>query len=215
MELVQPRPKKCGLPENLPLPIILKKDNTIYKIKGVYNGVSVIVENREDMKNIVSMGYFGKANLSRSYPQFIHDEKVEIIRQRQYDRRKAWGDSLTSKESRQVLVVPDSDDEYEDYFTNLKPVFQIDQSSTKEAVWLSPEEAFFLLEAVGCFEIYYENVLISPEKCWDMFSEANKYFQFNYVAYHHFRGKNWVVKPGIKFGGDYCKFHYVVKFLFV
>lgn len=206
MELFQPRPKKCGLPENLPLPIVLKKDNTISKIKGVYNGVSVIIENNDDMKNIVSMGYFGKANLSRSYPQFIQDNKVQIIRQRQYDRRKVWGESSSTKDINKVIVVPDSDDEQEDYFTNLKPIFQIDRSSTKETVWLCPEEAFFLSEAVKCFDIFYENQILSPEQCWDVFSQANKYFQFNYVAYYHFRAKNWVVKPGIKFGGDFCKF---------
>lgn len=213
MELTQPRPKKCGLSESLPLPVILKKDNTISKIKGVYNGLSVVIENRENMKSIVSMGYFGKANLSRSYPLFINDDKIEIIRQRQFNRRRFWGKSLSTKESKQVVVVADSDDE-KDYFTNLKPVYEIDQSGTKETVWLSPEEAFFLMEAVGCFEIYYENENLSPEKCWELFSEANKYFQLNYIAYHHFRAKNWVVKPGIKFGGDYCKFFFVIVYIF-
>lgn len=203
MDLIQPRPKKCKLPNNLPLPIILKKDGTICKTKGVYNGISVIIDNEADMKNIISMGYFGKANLSRSFPQFAHGDKVEIIRKRQYNRRKAWHKSTS--ESKQVIVIPDSDDEtLEDYFTNLKPEYEIDHSGIKETVWLTPEEAFFLCEAVTCLDIHHGNEKLQPEKCWDIFSQSNKYFQFNYVAYSYFRAKNWVVKPGIKFGGDYC-----------
>lgn len=206
MDLILPRSKKCRLQTNLPLPIVLKKDNTICRIKGTYNGVSVVMENADDMKNIISMGYFGKANLSRSYPQFMQADKIEIVRQRQYIRRKIWGESLSTKESKQVIVVPDSDgEENEGYFSNLKPEYQIDHSGIKETVWLSPEEAFFLSEVVKCFDIFYENKILPPDKCWHTFSESNKYFQFNYVAYYHFRAKHWVVKPGIKFGGDYCK----------
>lgn len=205
MNLVQQKPKKCGLPENIPLPVLLKKDNTVYKFKGVYNDVSVILENRDDMKNIISMGYFGKANLSRSYPTFSQ-EKVEIIRQRQYDRRKIWGKSLNAKQNKKVIVIDDSDEEQQNYFTHLQPKFEIDSSGIMEKVWLSPEEAFFLCESVKCLDIFYKKELLSCEKCWDIFSLANKYFQTNYVAYFHFRAKNWVVKPGIKFGGDYCKF---------
>lgn len=205
MELILPKPKKCRLSANLPLPIVLKKDSSVSRFKGIYNGVSVIIENKDDMKKIISMGYFGKANLSRSYPQFAQ-EKVEIIRKRQYDRRKLWGESLTKKECKKVIVVPDSDEEHlDEYFTNLKPKFEIICSDIQEVVWLCPEEAFFLCEAVKCCDVYIENELLSLEKCWDIFSSANKYFQSNYVAYHYFRSKNWVVKPGLKFGGDYCE----------
>lgn len=31
-------------------------------------------------------------------------------------------------------------------------------------------------------------------------------FILNYVVYHHFRSLGWVVRPGVKFGVDYCTF---------
>lgn len=205
MDLNCARPKKCRLTQNISLPIILNKDESLLKFKGVYNGVSVIIEDDLEMKKIVSMGCFGKANLSKSYPSFKQNEKVAIIRQRQYSRRKVWGELLTPKQSKQIIVVPDSDEEQE-YLTNLKATYHIDSSNLKEKVWLTPEEAFFLNEVVSCLDIYYKGEILPSQMSWDIFSESNKYFQFDYIAYSHFRAKNWVVKPGIKFGGDYCKF---------
>ncbi|XP_023026152.1 tRNA splicing endonuclease subunit 2 [Leptinotarsa decemlineata] len=203
MELTEPRPKKCcKLSKNLPLPVILKKDGTVHRINGFFNGFSVCITDKEDMKKIISMGYFGKANLSRNYPQF-GDKRTEILRNRQYKKRKAWSEQTSSKDIRKIIVVPDSEDDNEDYFTNLRPEYQIDRSGLKETVWLSLEESFFLSETVKCLNIFNGKNILSSEECWKLFSEADPHFKQNYIVYFHFRAKNWVVKPGIKFGGDY------------
>ncbi|KAJ8931091.1 hypothetical protein NQ314_016041 [Rhamnusium bicolor] len=204
MELNPPRPKKyCRLPPNLQVPVILKRDDTLVKFKGNFNGFSVVIENEEDMKNVISMGYFGKANFSRSYPQFSQN-KTEIIRDRQYERRKDWAKSCPgTKHAKKVIVVPDSDEETEDYFTNLKPEYQIDASSLKETVWLSLEESFFLTNAINCLDIYQEKKLLSPGESWKLFAETDSHFMQSYIPYYYYRMKNWVVKPGIKFGGDF------------
>lgn len=205
MELIEPRPKKhCKFHQNFHLPVILKKDGTLYKFKGIFNDFCVVIENEEDMKNIISMGYFGKANLSRSYPQF-NQTKTEIIRERQYNRRKDWVEKFPKKTMKnKVIVVPDSDEEKGDYVTNLQPQYQIDESNIKENVWLGLEEAFFLASAIKCLDIYYEGKCLSMKETWAIFSGDSQFIQ-NYVVYYHFRAKNWVVKPGIKFGGDFCK----------
>lgn len=207
MELNEPRAKKhCRLPQQLPLPVIFSNNNTWHKIKGVFNGNSVIVEDKNDMKNIIAMGYFGKANFSRSYPQFTHETKTEIIRSRQYIRRKSWSEKYKNKKIQKIIVVPDSDEErMDEYFVNLKPEYKLDQAGIRETVWLSLEEAFFLFYMITCLNIHQENKMLTVDEAWLIFSENNKYFQYDYVIYSHFRAKNWVVKPGIKFGGDYCK----------
>lgn len=203
MELIEPRPKKfCKIPQNLPLPVILKKDGTLYKFNGIFNNFCVVIDNEEDMRNIISMGYFGKANLSRSYPQF-NQTKTEVIRERQYKRRKDWADKFSEKKSKKVIVVPDSDEEKEDYFTNLQPHYQIDQSRIKENVWLSLEEAFFLSSTAKCLDIFYEGNCLSVNETWTTFCANDSHFIQNYAVYYYFRAKNWVVKPGIKFGGDF------------
>ncbi|XP_018576539.1 tRNA-splicing endonuclease subunit Sen2 isoform X2 [Anoplophora glabripennis] len=203
MELIEPKPKKhCRLPQNIPLPVILKKDGTLYKFKGIFNDFCVIVEDEQDMKNIISMGYFGKANLSRSYPQF-NQSKTEIIRERQYKRRKDWAKKNSNKKSKKkVIVVPDSDEE-KYYFINLQPQYQIDESNVKETVWLSLEESFFLSSIVKCLHVYYEGKSLRIDEMWTMFSATDPHFIQNYIVYYHFKAKNWVVKPGIKFGGDF------------
>lgn len=213
MELIEPRPKKhCRFSKNIPLPVISKRDGSLHKFKGVFNNFCVIIEDEQDMKNIISMGYFGKANLSRSYPQF-NQSKTEIIRARQYERRKDWAKMYSDQKSkRKVIVVPDSDEEKEDYFVNLQPHYQIDESNIKETVWLSIEESFFLASAVKCLDIYYENKCLSLDKIWSMFSTDDSYFIQNYIVYYYFRAKNWVVKPGIKFGGDFCKSKHIIIF---
>ncbi|XP_056643625.1 tRNA-splicing endonuclease subunit Sen2 [Diorhabda sublineata] len=201
MELNTSRSKKnCKLAPNLPLPIILKKDGSICKIKGTFNGISVSVDHLENMKNIVAMGYYGKGIFSRNYPLFSVD-KVSILRNRQYERRV----KLSNKKAvhpQKIISVPDSDDEYDSYFTNLKPNYQIDRSGINEIVCLSLEEAFFLSN-LDILEIYKESSLINLDELWKAFAECDPHFTINYAVYTYFKTKNWVVKPGIKFGGDF------------
>lgn len=206
MELTEPKPKKhCKLPINLPLPVVLRKDGAIKRFSGYFNGFSVILDNQEDMKTMISMGYFGKASFSRSYPQFT---KAKIIRQRQFSNRKACFDKFSQKSKPdKVITVPDSDSENEDYFTNLQPKYEIDYSCLKENVWLGLEEAFFLASTVKCLDVSYHDEKLSIESLWALFGKTDPHFIRNYAVYFYYRGKNWVVKPGIKFGGDFSKIY--------
>ncbi|XP_048345663.1 tRNA-splicing endonuclease subunit Sen2 isoform X2 [Sphaerodactylus townsendi] len=75
---------------------------------------------------------------------------------------------------------------------------------------LSPEEekeyekshAFFLVYALGCLSIYYNEAPLSILKLWELFSEAQPNFRATYMAYHYFRCKGWVPKVGLKYGTD-------------
>ncbi|CAH0563999.1 unnamed protein product [Brassicogethes aeneus] len=202
MSLSEPKEKlNCRLKHNYPLPIILKGGNEIYKFQGLYNGFCVEVTDDEEVRNLVSMGYFGKANLSRSFPNFVNKEKVEILRERQFKRRKHWGGGKTKK----VLVVNDSDSDIEinEYLKEITPKYEIDSSNIKEKLFMGLEEAFFLASAVKCLNITHNNNILCDDEIWNLFSKENNLFQENYVVYYYYRSKNWVVKPGIKFGGDF------------
>ncbi|GJQ73547.1 hypothetical protein Trydic_g13895 [Trypoxylus dichotomus] len=153
------------------------------------------------MRCIHERGFFGKANLSRSCPIIRQNE---IIRKRQYLQRRNWEDKDTkNKQIRKVIVVPDSDTDDENYCVNLKPEYQIDRCGINEKLCLSLVEAYYLAKDVGCLNVYEEDTLLNKEKMWETFSENDICFIPNYVTYNHFRKKGWVVKPGIKFGGDY------------
>ncbi|XP_028574746.2 tRNA-splicing endonuclease subunit Sen2 isoform X1 [Podarcis muralis] len=71
-----------------------------------------------------------------------------------------------------------------------------------EYLQLSLEEAFFLVYALGCLSIYYNEAPLSILKLWEVFSEAQPKFKATYMAYHYFRSKGWVPKVGLKYGTD-------------
>lgn len=199
MSFQNPRFKrKSKLPSSEP---ILHIGSTSDQFKGVFNGFSVEIRDEKQMKQLITRGNFGKANLSRNYPQF--SDNTRIIRNRLYLNRKSWGLKWKQK-VKKVVVVPDSDSEGE-YFKNLKPEYQMDYSGLSEIVALTLEEAFFLLSVLNCLQITHNTAVLDVENAWKLFFESDKYFLCNYISYYYFRSKNWVVKPGLKFGGDFCK----------
>lgn len=90
----------------------------------------------------------------------------------------------------------------------------------KEHLQLTPEEAFFLVFALGALKVQDTSTrkVLSTK---DLFSllRQNSYFPprspphlqpddpflIHYAVYHHFRSLGWVPRPGIKFGVD-CEF---------
>ncbi|XP_068018769.1 tRNA-splicing endonuclease subunit Sen2 isoform X2 [Melanerpes formicivorus] len=64
------------------------------------------------------------------------------------------------------------------------------------------ENAFFLVYALGCLSIYYDEEPLTIVKLWEVFSEVKPHFKTTYMAYHYFRSKGWVPKVGLKYGTD-------------
>ncbi|XP_030040380.1 tRNA-splicing endonuclease subunit SEN2 [Manduca sexta] len=102
-----------------------------------------------------------------------------------------------------VVIVPNSDSEDDDYFVNLKTKCCINKIKIREKLILSLEEAFFLTYGLGCLKVVNNNNILNIEDCWALFTTTDKRFIPKYVVYHYFRSKGYIVKPGIKFGGDY------------
>lgn len=109
-----------------------------------------------------------------------------------------------TEEKNIVVIVPNSDSEDDNYFANMKPQCCINKIILQEKLMLTLEEAFFLLYGLGCLQIVDKNdQLLSIDGCWKSFSDSSCKFVEKYVVYHYFRSKGYIVKPGIKFGGDY------------
>ncbi|KAM9099839.1 tRNA-splicing endonuclease subunit Sen2 [Sarcophilus harrisii] len=72
-----------------------------------------------------------------------------------------------------------------------------------EYLQLSLEEAFFLVYALGCLNVYYEEEPLTILKLWDAFHLVQPTFRTTYMAYHYFRSKGWVPKVGLKYGTDF------------
>lgn len=107
---------------------------------------------------------------------------------------------------RKVLVLPDSDSENENYLNDIRPRVEDDGFPIKESLHLTFEESFFLVFALGCLRIMdYQGKILSIEEVWDHFCRDDIYFIQKYIIYHYYRSKGWVVKPGLKYGGDFCE----------
>ncbi|KAJ8361081.1 hypothetical protein SKAU_G00176060 [Synaphobranchus kaupii] len=71
-----------------------------------------------------------------------------------------------------------------------------------EYLQLSLEEAFFLVYALGCLSVYYNEEPLTIIHLWEVFRSVQPNFETSYMAYHYFRCKGWVPKVGMKYGTD-------------
>ncbi|RYO95063.1 hypothetical protein DL762_000256 [Monosporascus cannonballus] len=91
----------------------------------------------------------------------------------------------------------------------------------KEHLQLMPEEAFYLVFALGALSVRDpgSQTLLTVQDLLKLFRQ-NSYFPprmtglqpddpflIHYVVYHHFRSLGWVVRPGIKFGVDWLLYN--------
>lgn len=106
-----------------------------------------------------------------------------------------------------VLVLPDSDSETENYLQNIKPRIENEGFPVREALHLTFEETFFLMFGLGCLHVvHFDGTLLDINSAWLYFCKEKTDFLQKYVVYHYYRSKGWVVKPAIKYGGDFCKY---------
>ncbi|XP_066587191.1 tRNA-splicing endonuclease subunit Sen2 [Prorops nasuta] len=125
--------------------------------------------------------------------QSPHDEK---------DQPNNSTDDLDLEEK--LLVLPDSDSDTEDYLKTIRPQIKATNFPIKETLHLTSEESFFLLFGLGCLRIVnFDGSLLNINDTWHYFCKIEENFIEKYVVYHYFRSKGWVVKPGLKYGGDF------------
>ncbi|XP_029047607.1 tRNA-splicing endonuclease subunit Sen2 isoform X1 [Osmia bicornis bicornis] len=104
----------------------------------------------------------------------------------------------------ELLVLPDSDSETENYLKEITPKIKHESFPVQETLHLTFEETFFLLYGLGCLNLIdFDGNLLDIDSAWHFFCKADKNFVQKYVVYHYFRSKGWVVKPGLKYGGDF------------
>lgn len=107
--------------------------------------------------------------------------------------------------SDQVVVLPDSDDEADPKDGAVQ--YRIENEPIKtviESLNLTLEEAFFLSFGLGCLQVFNcFGQFLSLENMWKLYRESQHDFIENYITYHYFRAKGWVVKHGYKYGGDF------------
>lgn len=125
-------------------------------------------------------------------------------------------ENLAEMEERELLVLPDSDSDVDNYFSNVKPIIEKEGFPVRERMYLTFEEAFFLMFGLGCLQIVdLDGNLLNILEVWKHFCNTRNDFLQKYVVYHYFRSKGWVVKPGLKYGGDFCKLRYTITHIII
>lgn len=195
----------------------LLKRNIITK-----NSVSKDVDDKLEIIDLLSSDEEGKVQDNINLSQSINNPKIagdKASTSSRNDEMEISNDEVNEEQevdvtslkfpSKSVIVLPDSDIEKDDYFKDLKPKLCIDESNLYENLILTLEEAYFLAFGLGCLQILDESKnALSLEDSWSLFCNSHVNFSMLYIVYHHFRSKGWIVKPGIKFGGDFCKYFY-------
>ncbi|XP_061408001.1 tRNA-splicing endonuclease subunit Sen2-like [Lethenteron reissneri] len=85
-----------------------------------------------------------------------------------------------------------------------KPIVGCQQKTERiaEHLQLALEEAFFLAYALGCLTVSLNEEELSLSELWRVCVRACPRFLALYPAYHYFRSRGWVPKPGLKYGTD-------------
>lgn len=83
----------------------------------------------------------------------------------------------------------------------------VDPFPIEETLALLPEEALFLHHSLRCLRVmdFEQSHELTTHEMLEQFCRNDPKFIQNFVVYHYYRSKNWVVKSGLKFGGEFCK----------
>lgn len=161
---------------------------------------------KDDMLNIISKSM--NEQCTDNNEEYIEDEeKREPYCFEDFNFKKSTVCFVNSDANIQneLLVLPDSDSETENYLKEITPKIKHESFPVQETLHLTFEETFFLLYGLGCLNLIdFDGNLLDIDSAWHFFCKADKNFVQNYVVYHYFRSKGWVVKPGLKYGGDFC-----------
>ncbi|XP_065206412.1 tRNA-splicing endonuclease subunit Sen2 [Planococcus citri] len=187
IRLRPPIPKRCAFAPKAPFPVnIYDQDDEDEQphYNGTFNGLSIVIEKRESMEALYTMGYFGKGSLSQAYPAFNQRKRkrLEKIIKINGNNHSSGVDDTKNKQT-DVLIS--------------------EGNHVVEYLHLMLEEAFFLSFVLECLTVQHQNSAMKVEEMWEKFQQVQPYFVERYVTYHYYRSRGWVVKSALKFGGDF------------
>ena len=180
-------------------------------VNGIFMGMSVEIVNNEEIKILNEAGSWGEGSLSRSVPFVVRKHNTEDLVPKisllQYNKRLEWKQKYGTKDTGQVvkLIMKStkvSNKIEEEITEELENPFSID-----ETLVLFLEEAFFLSNTAKCLNVKsLDGNVFNGMELWTLFCQIKYNFIECFVTYLYLKSKNWIIKPGIKFGGHFCKF---------
>lgn len=162
---------------------------------GYFTGGDVEIFNESQCKKLNDNGAFGMNPKPRQILMANHQQGIRTMSESEFQTRLMMKEKFecVQDEAEELIQLEDGE---------LRPnPFKISNSSV-----LFLEEAFFLCKFAELLEIRdLNNQIISTCDLWMKFCRLKENFVECMVAYLFLRSRNWVIKPGLKFGGDFRK----------
>lgn len=185
------------------------------KFSGIFTGLNVQIVDESSIRKIYSNGCFGISSQTKTSPkQLTTDAHIEVAHRTRYQRKLKWKAKYTNQNPNSVRLKVLADDIVVPvrHVNNIDPdAMEIldDPFPIEDTLALMLEEAFFLHFALDCLRItnFDRTVEFTTEEVIQKFCDQNSRFVERYVAYQYYRSRNWIVKSGIKFGGDFRKLY--------
>uniref|UniRef100_A0AAG5D925 tRNA-intron lyase n=1 Tax=Anopheles atroparvus TaxID=41427 RepID=A0AAG5D925_ANOAO len=171
------------LSQTLPLPLHDGKLSGLKTINAIFTGFSVDVTDDDSIRELCLNGGFGQGMFSRAFPARLTCSREPGRKQ----KRKCPVSNINASRS--------------DSGSNTS---RLDDKTRIEPLCLFLEEAFFLMHQLNMLKLKtIDDETISVEEAFNTFQRINKGFFAGYCAYLYLKSKNWIIKSGMKFGGDF------------
>ncbi|XP_029155907.1 tRNA-splicing endonuclease subunit Sen2 isoform X2 [Nylanderia fulva] len=201
--------KEENIGDIIEIPLNCNENKEINEVKDDIEIDEVVLDSAEEDDVCVIVNNQESDNIKNS-PK-THDnknseekkEEEELCELNYYDFKSDCANEDDNQHGK-LLVLPDSDSDTDNYLKDIKPRIENEGFPIREALHLTFEETFFLLFGLGCLQvIHFDGSLLDINSAWLYFCKEKPDFLQKYVVYHYYRSKGWVVKPGLKYGGDF------------
>lgn len=214
LELSQPKAKRfCSANATYnPFPVQIVSDK---KFIGIFTGLNVHVIDEESIQQIYANGCFGVSSHTKTN---LKVQSIEVVHRSRFERKLEWSKKYTNQNPKNVRLKVVADSVNWGRHANaiesdgVNVIDMDDPFPIEDTLVLTLEEAFFLHFALDCLRImnFDQSAEFTTDDVVQKFCDHNNRFVERYVAYHYYRSRNWIVKSGIKFGGDFCKLLFMI-----
>lgn len=177
---------------------------------GIFTGMSVDVFDENDIRELYENGFYGSGAQTKVQPKILAPTTMKnspIVTWSLYNVKKEMEQKFGNHHSNEVTLKVLFDDCGQESTSELNYVTELDPFPLEESLVLSLEEAFFLHHSLRCLRIHQfeQNTELSTDEFLNVCCALKKNFILHFIAYHYYRSKGWIVKNGLKFGGDFRK----------
>lgn len=160
---------------------------------GYFTGADVEIFDEESCKNLYDNGSFG---LNPKPRQLLNQQHaMRTVSDSEYERKLELKEKFGTEDDDNEMIKLENGE--------IRP----DPFKIPNSIVLFLEEAFFLHIMLDCLEIRDINEeIISTEDLWMKFCRLKENFIECFIAYLFLKSKNWVIKSGVKFGGDFREY---------